>query len=632
MVTYKVFPDKPDVASPNRMRLLPAATLNKLQQDFNVKIGPKDGRKSNDTHGSSGTSIKQANVTSTKRLSHLPLKDEDESKSDVKTNLDTYAKYLNLVPKATYDKVPLVDLQNNWPLRYQSRLTTGLDPNESLDCLHSVICGHSSSSGNPDRKSARIESSNSLFKTVHHQNRSSHLMSSEPEPQLPLDPVDDPNVNKIITFRPYTINYTSENDPKGEPEDNNSEPVNLCMAKTTQVTIERPENQTPAVHLMMTNNSSMNNINSVLKATGTLPSTSSTSGGNNSPQNGSQGTSRRNMNKQQWLNEVKDKEPYHGIQTNDSLIQTTGLPSGGILNQKLPQKIVQKDNGVLYIESLKPGSSFMTKRDTPGKLMQMNKKLLTSNGYNTTGSIGKLDRKAQMIKNRDDFKKAKIQFIRKFIIGNINLDNPGVEITSPLGKRLLDKNSFVKINSTFILMKSILNYEKYCSTNNSKSSILRGLLHVTLNTAANYKIDFSPDSSIMRANCITGRLLRSQMILNPHSYAWGLKSYHIFTFSKQERLEKLLTLKTKMDWKSRLTQSNLIIPNRIQVRHQEAQKSSPQDTSSKNGDHDNNHDTMTDSGFEVQFLPWPEPDAADTQFMQIQNQNQQIIRTSHGVS
>lgn len=145
------------------------------------------------------------------------------------------------------------------------------------------------------------------------------------------------------------------------------------------------------------------------------------------------------------------------------------------------------------------------------------------------------------------------KFINKYFLKPAQIYRPGVEMSSPLGRRLLDSyDSFLSIRSLSQIRKLIHAYERYCGTNLTIHRQFIQSVRAPFNSKV--KVDFClPSPAKGSVNCVTPRLLRSQNLINPSSNAWGLKSYHIYSFSRQERMEKSLTLMSGgLDWRGRL--------------------------------------------------------------------------------
>jgi len=149
------------------------------------------------------------------------------------------------------------------------------------------------------------------------------------------------------------------------------------------------------------------------------------------------------------------------------------------------------------------------------------------------------------------------KFVSKYSIKPAQYYRPGLDVSSPMGRRLLESFSLgLGLSSLNELRKIIRSYERYCGTNSLTHrhllSHLKACSVTSLASNKSIKIDLTALPSPDKGNVITSRLLRSQQVINPASNAWGLKSYHIYTFSKQERLEKMKTMESGLDWKGRL--------------------------------------------------------------------------------
>ena len=142
------------------------------------------------------------------------------------------------------------------------------------------------------------------------------------------------------------------------------------------------------------------------------------------------------------------------------------------------------------------------------------------------------------------------RFVKKYLLKPAEYYKPGIEMSSPLGKRLLDAYSaIVSLHSISDVIRFVKSYERHCSTSITNHRQL--LQSIKCSFSPKVKIDFSLPSP-SKTNLMTSRVLRSQLTISPTSNAWGLKYYHIYAFSKQERLEKSLTATAGLDWKGRL--------------------------------------------------------------------------------
>ena len=244
-----------------------------------------------------------------------------------------------------------------------------------------------------------------------------------------------------------------------------------------------------------------------------------------------------------WINSIKSKERF-------------------VISQKTPQNVLQLDpNGVLH---LVPSIGSCVENNNNNNNTNNNnnyivttqshplKKITCSNPYpahdqdlfcvlpnQPSGESMKSEQRKTLLK----------RFVKKYMLKPAEYYKPGLEMTSPLGKRLLEAYaSIVNLQSGADLLRFVKSYERNCST-----SLLNRQLVNTIRSSlsAKVKIDFALPSP-SKTNCVTARLLRSQLAVNPASNAWGLKSYHIYPFSKQERLEKSLTMTSGLDWKARL--------------------------------------------------------------------------------
>lgn len=242
-----------------------------------------------------------------------------------------------------------------------------------------------------------------------------------------------------------------------------------------------------------------------------------------------------------WINSIKSKERF-------------------VTSQKTPQNVLQLDpNGVLHlvpsVGSIENNNNNNNKNNNNYIVTTQSqplKKQTCSNPYPShdqdlfcvlpyqpSGESMKSEQRKTLLK----------RFVKKYMLKPAEYYKPGLEMTSPLGKRLLEAYaSIVNLQSGADLLRFVKSYERNCSTsllNRQLVNTARGSL------SAKVKIDFALPSP-SKTNCMTARLLRSQLAVNPASNAWGLKSYHIYPFSKQERLEKSLTMTSGLDWKARL--------------------------------------------------------------------------------
>lgn len=113
-----------------------------------------------------------------------------------------------------------------------------------------------------------------------------------------------------------------------------------------------------------------------------------------------------------------------------------------------------------------------------------------------------------------------------------------VDLSSPLGRRLLS-NVPNHLRLTPSRSDLIPIYEKYCGTSN------KSVFHSLINNM--------PNSSVI-SNPIKSRITRSNNSINGAVCAsWGPRNYtHIYTFSKEQRLERAANLETGLDWKGRI--------------------------------------------------------------------------------
>jgi hypothetical protein len=158
---------------------------------------------------------------------------------------------------------------------------------------------------------------------------------------------------------------------------------------------------------------------------------------------------------------------------------------------------------------------------------------------------------ADYISRQDNKRLLVKKFISKYLAKPAQYYRPGMELSSPMGKRLLESFSLgLGLSSVKELRKIVRSYERYCGANSMTHKQL--LASLKGQHSSKVKIDLISLPSPDKNNCLTSRLLRSQQMINPASNAWGLKSYHIYTFSKQDRMEKMKTMETGLDWKGRL--------------------------------------------------------------------------------
>lgn len=245
---------------------------------------------------------------------------------------------------------------------------------------------------------------------------------------------------------------------------------------------------------------------------------------------------RTELDRKQWLDCIKTKEVF-------------------VHSQKKPHVVIQqKANGMLVMKPLMgstqvtceqessnatvASSNTPTSRRIPNMHEHFFKELNHLLPY--TGACGNV--------HSSEERKMLSRFIQKYQLKPASKCRLGLELTSSLGRRILEVYSYLtEIKSGIQVYRLIRMYEKYCSTN---PSMHRELLRILKNTSGKLKIEFKIPSPL-KQNCST-RLLRSCDVINKSTAAWGLNSYHLYTFSKQERLEKNLTLTTGLDWKGRL--------------------------------------------------------------------------------
>jgi hypothetical protein len=245
--------------------------------------------------------------------------------------------------------------------------------------------------------------------------------------------------------------------------------------------------------------------------------------------------SRTEVEKSIWFNGLKSKEKF-------------------VTSQKTPQNVLHLDpNGVLHLipsaglyengVQQKHASHLQRKQSSgsdPRSLHAHDRDLFCDLPLQSSAEPMKSDQRKLVLK----------RFVKKYLLKPAEYYKPGIEMSSPLGKRLLDAySSIVSLHSISDVIRFIKSYERHCST-----SILthRQLLQsIKSSFSPKVKIEFSLPSP-SKTNLITSRILRSQLMISPTSNAWGLKSYHIYAFSKQERLEKWRTVTSGLDWKARL--------------------------------------------------------------------------------
>lgn len=142
------------------------------------------------------------------------------------------------------------------------------------------------------------------------------------------------------------------------------------------------------------------------------------------------------------------------------------------------------------------------------------------------------------------------RFVKKYHLKPADHYKPGVEMSSPLGKRLLDAyTTIVNLQSVAEVLRFVRSYDRHCSTSIAMHKHL--LQSIKCSFSPKVRVEFGMPSP-SKSNLLTSRILRSQLTISSTSNAWGLKSYHIYAFSKQERLEKSLTMTCGLDWKARL--------------------------------------------------------------------------------
>lgn len=465
---------------PNRMRLLPSAALDKLHHELfpqkclkssdislnslssnsqqvitssNTSVGQTGLRRissrrqqqlqqqqmsGGDHHFSTSSNNTSALVNGTngrasvrpKLGSNLPRETKEPALQEM--DLNTYARYLNLIPKDTYNQVPMVDLKKSWPLRNQCRTqVTTRSPNH------------------------------------HHPNHSQSNLRTDP------------------------VRLTSTSNPIGKP----LQVINLKNGSFGSIP-----------------NSGAKQITSDL--------------------------TRTELDRKQWLECIKTKETFvHSQKTPHVVIQQK--PNGVLIMKPLLGSQVVSDHEV--VGGCQPPSSSLnssSRTKSPNMHEQFFKELNQLLPYTGPSSS---------IQSAED-RKLLSRFIQKYQLKPTTKCKLGLELTSSLGRRILEVySSLTEIKSGIQLYRLVRLYEKYCSTN---LSLHRDLLRTLKYTAGKFKIEFKIPSPV-KQNCST-RLLRSCDVINKSTAAWGLNSYHLYTFSKQERLEKNLTLKTGLDWKARL--------------------------------------------------------------------------------
>lgn len=250
--------------------------------------------------------------------------------------------------------------------------------------------------------------------------------------------------------------------------------------------------------------------------------------------------SRSEQEKNMWFSGLKSKEKF-------------------VTSQKTPQNVLHLDpNGVLH---LIPSVSGLCENSLLQKQSHVQRK------QSSSSSCSSSDVRSYPVHDQELFCGLPLQsanetikaeqrktmlkrFVKKYLLKPAEYYKPGVEMSSPLGKRLLDAYSpIVSLQSVADVVRFVKSYERHCST--SCLSHRQLLQSIKCSFSPKVKIDFSLPSP-SKTNLMTCRVLRSQLTISPTSNAWGLKSYHIYAFSKQERLEKSLTVTAGLDWKGRL--------------------------------------------------------------------------------
>lgn len=251
---------------------------------------------------------------------------------------------------------------------------------------------------------------------------------------------------------------------------------------------------------------------------------------------------RSEVEKNMWFSSLKQKRKF-------------------VTSQKTPQNVLQVDpNGVLHMipsvgascenSALQKQTHVLNRKHSSSSSCSSRSDVRTYGAHDQELFCG-LPLHATTESMKSEQRKTMLKrFVKKYLLKPAEYYKPGIEISSPLGKRLLDAYStIVNLQSSFEVIRFVKSYERHCSTTSLSHRQL--LQSIKCSFSPKVKVDFLLPSP-SKTNLLTSRVLRSQLMISPTSNAWGLKSYHIYPFSKQERIEKSLTMTTGLDWKGRL--------------------------------------------------------------------------------
>ena len=499
-------------ATPTRMKLLPAETLDKIcstQERIHGKAFSKNyfnGSLAISPEGMTGHSDPVDDVVSPGQAS--------------------YHKYLDLIPKATFEKTSVMELKHTWPLRLQSRVP----------------------------RYPYVQSRSSILE----QQRQLQMQSHRERQQHQIQ-----NHHQMLSSSFSCFSSSSS-------------PLKMSIHAQKPLQVINHSKLTSTMTSHQQGHQSQQHSNGGSVETSSIPP---------------QIMTRAELEKLQWLQCIKGRESFVTSQkTPQTMIQQTPNSNHLILRQSprlhqnhlqqqhpQPQTLVQAGRHTII-----PGMRIKQEPVEQPMLMPLTAATTNaskSNGHlSTKSSTTTNEQQIQLINGRNprmmiqdpdllrpfkemtsptadfisrqDNKRILIKkFVSKYFSKPAQYYRPGMEISSPMGKRLLESFSLaLGLSSVKELRKMIKSYERFSGTN----SMTHKQLLATLKGTSKVKIDLISLPSPDKNNCLTSRLLRSQQMINPASNAWGLKSYHIYTFSKQDRMEKMKTMQTGLDWKGRL--------------------------------------------------------------------------------